>query len=176
MPATETVMRTAEVCARYGRRHVRHQLSAGRWQRPVRGVVVLHNGPLEQAESDQIALLGCAPGAVLGGLTALAYDGFTGVETDGVHVVLPEGADRGCPGTGSSRIGRRCSPMPTSTRSACHVGLGRSGVWSMRRVGRPGRQSAKLGRSSWPAYSRESLGHAIFAMPCRAEVRVAIAP
>jgi len=92
--ATEIVLRTAEVCARFGRGHVRHQLSAGRWQRPVRGVVVLHNGPLERAEWDQIALLGCAPGAVLGGLTALAYDGFAGVETDGIHVVLPEGTGR----------------------------------------------------------------------------------
>src|SRR5262245_3064138 len=87
-------MRTGDVCARFGRGHVRHQLSAGRWQRPARGIVVLHNGPLQQAERDQIALLGCASGSVLGGLTALTYDGFSGVETDGIHVVLPEGADR----------------------------------------------------------------------------------
>jgi hypothetical protein len=41
-----------------------------------------------------VALAQCPPGAALGGITALAYDGFTGLGTDETLVVLPEGANR----------------------------------------------------------------------------------
>jgi hypothetical protein len=54
----------------------------------------MHSGPLGEDEIHRIALSGCAPGAALGGLTALKYDGFAGIETEDVHVVLPEGASR----------------------------------------------------------------------------------
>jgi hypothetical protein len=94
IPSEGTVLTTGQACARFGRGHVRHQLDRDRWQRPVRGVIVLHNGALRRDELLTIALLGSAPGAALGGLTALEHDGLTGFEADEIHVVLPEGADR----------------------------------------------------------------------------------
>lgn len=88
------VWRTAEAEARFGRGAVRHAIASGRWQRPVRGVVLNHNGPLSPDDRTRIALMQSAPGSALGGLTALALDGLTGFETSQTFVVLPEGADR----------------------------------------------------------------------------------
>lgn len=89
-----TVMRTADAVARLGRGHLRNQLERGHWQRPVRGVVVAHNGPLSTAEQREIALLLCAPGSVLAGATALEMEGLAGFESDQVFVTMPEGARR----------------------------------------------------------------------------------
>lgn len=89
-----TVLRSGTAIDRYGAGRVRAQLAARRWQRPVRGVIVTHNGPLTAHQRRLAAVSGCAPGAVLGGLTALSIDGFTGFEEADVHVVLPEGAHR----------------------------------------------------------------------------------
>lgn len=67
-----------------------------RWQRPTRGVIVCHNGPLTGTERSWVALLCCPPGSALAGLTALAFDGFEGFDTrsERRQVVLPEGALR----------------------------------------------------------------------------------
>jgi hypothetical protein len=89
-----TVLTTGQACARFGRGHVRHQLAKERWQRPARGVIVLHRGQLSRDEQHLVALLSCAPGAALGGLTALEHDGLTGFVIDEIDVVLPEGAER----------------------------------------------------------------------------------
>jgi hypothetical protein len=76
----------------------RHRLYAlvesGRWQRPARGVFVNHNGPLTPAQRDWVALLAGPPGSVLGGLTALAHDGFDVFRhlDDRPVVVAPMGA------------------------------------------------------------------------------------
>lgn len=89
-----SVMRTSEAEARFGRGVVRHAVSSGRWQRPARGVVVTHNGPIDREERAAVALAVCAPGSALAGLSGLSADGFTGFETDDIFVVLPEGADK----------------------------------------------------------------------------------
>ncbi len=44
-PRAANVLRTGEALALHGRARVRAQLAAQRWQRPVRAVVVTHNGP-----------------------------------------------------------------------------------------------------------------------------------
>jgi len=93
-PRAANVLRTGEALALHGRARVRAQLAAQRWQRPVRAVVVTHNGPLKSAQRHLTALRGCAPGGALAGLTALAIDGFTGFEAQEVYVVLPSGARR----------------------------------------------------------------------------------
>jgi len=93
-PRAANVLRTGEALALHGRARVRAQLAAQRWQRPVRAVVVTHNGPLTSAQRHLTALRGCAPGGALAGLTALAIDGFTGFEAQEVYVVLPSGARR----------------------------------------------------------------------------------
>lgn len=91
---TPTVMTTAEAVALHGRAAVRHALASGRWQRPVRGVLVRHNGALAPDERRRVVLAACAPRSALAGATALELDGLTGVASPRTFVVLPEGARR----------------------------------------------------------------------------------
>jgi hypothetical protein len=73
------------------------QVRSARWQRPCKGVVVDHSGPLTNDQLLRIALLRSGAGAALAGLTAARLDGFTGfvdtLPTDGgpVHVLAPRG-------------------------------------------------------------------------------------
>jgi hypothetical protein len=78
----------------FGRGYVRAQLAARRWHRPVRGVIVLHNGPLTESQRRWVALLAAAPDSALGGLTALTVDGFDGFAVGRPQVVQPMGARR----------------------------------------------------------------------------------
>jgi len=65
------------------------------WQAPHREVVVLHNGPLTQAQRIWVAALAAPSGSALWGATAAALDGFRdSVEDTRVHVVLPVGSRR----------------------------------------------------------------------------------
>ena len=89
-----TVFRTAELIAVHGRGAVRHAVAVGTYQSPRRGVLVTHSGPLSEDEVELVALHTCAPGSVLGGLSALRHDNFVGFAPDQPIVVLPEGADR----------------------------------------------------------------------------------
>lgn len=89
-----SVLRAADAFAVHGRSRVRHAVSSGRWQRPVRGVYVTHNGPLSTIDRLEVALAGSPPGAVLAGGTALTVDGLEGFEPSAVHVAIPEGSDR----------------------------------------------------------------------------------
>lgn len=89
-----TVMRTGTAIAAYGRSAVRHAIASGRWQRPQRGVVVDHNGPLTRREMDLVRLHVCAPGAALAGLSALRRDGLEGFRPEHTDIVLPEGSKR----------------------------------------------------------------------------------
>lgn len=88
------VLATAQAVAAFGRTAVRGNISTRRWQRPTRGVVVMHNGPLTVAQHDWVAQLSCPRHSALGGRTALGWDGFEGFAEDRPHVVLPEGANR----------------------------------------------------------------------------------
>lgn len=89
-----TVLRTGDAVALHGRGHLRHAISSGRWQRPVRGVVVTHSGPLSRAELQEVHLALCPPRSALAGATALELDGLQGFESRGTFVTLPEGAQR----------------------------------------------------------------------------------
>jgi len=73
---------------------VRAQLAGRRWQRPHRGVLVLHNGPLSERQQLWVAVLAAAPGSVLGGLTALVEDGLTTLTPDHIDIVMPPSARR----------------------------------------------------------------------------------
>lgn len=93
--AREGVLRTADALRLFTSGQIRANLSARRWQRPTRGVVVMHNGPLTPSQSAWTALLSCPAGSAIAGLSALLLDGFTGFAARPVHdVVLPEGACR----------------------------------------------------------------------------------
>jgi hypothetical protein len=90
----EDVLTAAQAFALYGRAHVRAQIAAKRWRRPARGVVVRHNGPLTRTQQHWVALLRCPPDTVLGGITALRYDGFDGFDSfdsERPVLVLPDG-------------------------------------------------------------------------------------
>lgn len=87
-------MRVAEAIDRFGLGALRNKVERGMWQKPCRGVVVLHNGPLSFDQRHAVALASAANGAALAGLTALAYDRFTGFDSPQLQIVLPSGARR----------------------------------------------------------------------------------
>ena len=90
----DSVLTTAEAYRRFGRNATITNLHRGVWQRPVRGVVMTHNGPLDQVTRQYVVLAASQSGAALGGLTALAHDGFSGFRTALTQLVLPDGARR----------------------------------------------------------------------------------
>jgi hypothetical protein len=137
----EGVLTSAQATTLFGRGNMRAQLAARRWQGPATGVVVMHNGPLTAAQRAWTALLSCAPGAALGGLTALEFDGFEGFLDEVPTVVLPNGADR-------------------PTYQAVHVHwstrLGSSDVHPLRQPRRTRRQRSLLDAASWSRFERRA--------------------
>jgi len=83
------VLSVASAIAWAGRPAVRWRLESGRWQRPCRGVVVTHSGPLTDAQVQWAAVLGCGRGAVLAGLTAARLDGLAGFDDPRTHILIP---------------------------------------------------------------------------------------
>lgn len=96
----DSVLRTKQVlrCLKEG--ELRWRVESGRWQRPCRGVIVTHSGPITDAQVLRIALERCGPQAALAGLTAAKIDGFTGFDDKGpdadfpVYVLTPPGTKR----------------------------------------------------------------------------------
>ena len=86
---SRTVISTAAAIAAIGESAVRWRLHRGRWQRPCRGVLVTHSGPISDAEKLCIAVLAAGRSAVLGGSTAAQLDGLTGFEDPAIHLVVP---------------------------------------------------------------------------------------
>jgi hypothetical protein len=74
------------------RGHIRNQIKAGRWRTEGHRVVVLHNGPLDEQQQRWAAVLGQAPGAALGGITAAQAHGLGWKSPESVHVIVPEGS------------------------------------------------------------------------------------
>jgi hypothetical protein len=70
------VLTRAQALRLMSRHQIYRLVGSGVWQSPARGVFVNHNGPLSSEQRDWVALLAVPPGSVLGGLTALVYDGF----------------------------------------------------------------------------------------------------
>lgn len=84
----------SEAIERFGLGVVRNKVDRGMWQKPCRGVVLLHNGPPTDKQLLAVALASAARGAALGGLTALALDDLDGFEPERLQIVLPSGARR----------------------------------------------------------------------------------
>ena len=84
-----TVLTTASAIGWLGEPAVRWRVGSGRWQRPCRGVLVTHSGPVSDEEALWIAVLAAGAQAVLGGLTAARLDGLSGFETQAVHLMVP---------------------------------------------------------------------------------------
>ncbi|MFL6180254.1 MAG: hypothetical protein ACJ74E_10435, partial [Actinomycetes bacterium] len=87
-----TVLTSREATARFGADHVRWMVHSGRWQRPAKGLVVQHSGPLSHDEVVRCELLLQHPDAALAGLTAAALDGLTGFTSPAVFIVTPQSA------------------------------------------------------------------------------------
>jgi hypothetical protein len=89
---------------------LRWRVTSGRWQKPVRGVVVAQSGPLTDRQVLRAALLRAGPGAALAGLTAARLEGFKGFEDKQplagtpIHLLLPAGRRRRTPPPGLTVI------------------------------------------------------------------------
>ncbi|MET0468354.1 MAG: hypothetical protein ABWZ87_06405, partial [Aeromicrobium sp.] len=106
--------------ALHGRSAVRHRLAVGRWQRPTRGVIVTHSGPLTPDQRERVVLAACPPGSALAGLTAATRLGLRGFEPTEVHIVLPSGAKRPAPDAvvhWSTMLGPEDVPVHRSLRT-----------------------------------------------------------
>jgi hypothetical protein len=85
---------------------LRWQVVSGRWQKPIRGVVVAQSGPLTDHQFLRAALLRAGPGAALAGLTAARLDGLKGFEDKrpfaetAIHLLVPAGHRRRTPPPG----------------------------------------------------------------------------
>jgi very-short-patch-repair endonuclease len=76
LPDQSSVLSWVDAERGVGRGRARRLLARGVWQSPHPHVLVTHNGPLSGRERTLSALLGCPPGSVLGGWSALAFDGM----------------------------------------------------------------------------------------------------
>lgn len=81
------VLTTLDASAIYGLGHVQWMVRSGRWQRPAKGVVVTHSGPLSEDDRLWCELLLQGPQAALAGLTAANLDGFTGFSSSTLFVL-----------------------------------------------------------------------------------------
>jgi very-short-patch-repair endonuclease len=82
---------------------LRWQITSGRWQKPIRGVVVAQSGPLTDRQLMRAALLRAGPQAVFAGLTAARLDGFKGFDDKRplrelpIYLLAPAGYKRRTP-------------------------------------------------------------------------------
>jgi very-short-patch-repair endonuclease len=96
----EGVLSTATVLKFLTENQLRWQVTSGRWQKPIRGVVVAQSGPLTDRQTLRAALLRAGPRAVLAGLTAARLDGLTGFgdrvsfANGPIHLLVPNGYKR----------------------------------------------------------------------------------
>ena len=94
------VLGPADVLRFMSPKQLRWQVSTGRWQNPVRGVVVAQSGPLTERQLLRAALLRAGPRAALAGLTAARLDGFTGFNDKApladrpIYLLAPQGYKR----------------------------------------------------------------------------------
>lgn len=132
----------------FGRHRVHNEVMSGRWRRPARGVLVLHNGPLSSSQRNWVALLACARGSVLGGITALRCDGFTGLHTNDElpRVVQPMGAKR---------------PAFNAVRLHWSSHLDEQDVHPIRRPRRHRSARAAIDESSWTPVTMEKRARAV---------------
>jgi Protein of unknown function (DUF559) len=83
------VLTVASAARWVGPAAVRWRLASGRWQRPCRGVVVTHSGPLSSDQRLWVVVLAAGTQAALAGLTAARLDGLTGFDDGRIHIVVP---------------------------------------------------------------------------------------
>lgn len=72
---------------------LRAEVAVGRWTRPGRQTLVLHNGPLDDTTRRAVAALEVGPRAALDGVSALQHRGVTTLTDSVVHVIAPKSAN-----------------------------------------------------------------------------------
>lgn len=106
LAAHEGVIDTSQALRFLTRSELRWQIASGRWQKPVRGVVVAQSGPLTDRQMLRAAVLRAGPRAALAGVTAARLDGFTGFSDKlpfadyPIHLVVPYGYKKRTPPPG----------------------------------------------------------------------------
>lgn len=85
------VLTTAQANTLFGSPYVRSRLTRQLWQRPYRGVIVTHNGPLTPHQQMIAVLLACPRGSALAGGSALWWEGFDRLPPRRIQVACPEG-------------------------------------------------------------------------------------
>lgn len=73
--------------------HIAAQLAADRWRR-IGTAIVLHNGVINRAQAERVALINCGPRAVLTSFTAAAHWGLQNWGRPEIHVMAPAGTSR----------------------------------------------------------------------------------
>lgn len=76
------------------RGEIRARVESGRWQRPYRGVLVTHNGPLTREQELWTCLLAAPRGSALAGPTAASLEGLHGFESTKTWLAVPHGRRR----------------------------------------------------------------------------------
>lgn len=100
------VLSTSMALRHLTKNQLRWQVDSGRWQNPVRGVLVAQSGPLTDRQLLRAAVLRAGPGAALAGLTAARLGGLRGFDDRGsfaeapIHVLVPAGQRRRTPPPG----------------------------------------------------------------------------
>ena len=87
-----TVMTSRDAVVAFGADHVRWMVDCGRWQRPAKGVVVRHSGPLTDEERLAAELFVQVDQAVVAGLTAATLDGLRNFAPTTTDILIPEGS------------------------------------------------------------------------------------
>jgi hypothetical protein len=71
------------------RSEIRWRLTTGRWQQPMRDVIVTHPGPISRIERMWCAVESIGRDAVLGGASAASLDGLRGYDEQRITVLVP---------------------------------------------------------------------------------------
>lgn len=85
------VVSWAQASTHVGRGAAANRLRRRRWQRPERGVIVAHSGPLTRQQHLWAAVLGAGQDAVLAGATAATLEGLRGYDRSAIDVLIPAG-------------------------------------------------------------------------------------
>jgi hypothetical protein len=108
----EGVLSTALALRLMSENQLRWRIRSGRWQQPVRGVVVAQSGPLTDGQLLRVALLRAGPRATLAGLTAARLDGLKGFDDKRplsetpIYLLVPVGYKRRTPPLGLTVVTR----------------------------------------------------------------------
>jgi hypothetical protein len=93
--AADGVLDTRTLLEYMTRSELRWWVATGRWQRPCRGVIVAHSGPLTESQVLRVAWLSAGRKSALAGLTAAWLGGLTGfgdkksIDEKTIYLIVP---------------------------------------------------------------------------------------